>query len=332
VGEDADRELLTKLAKEGQGRYYFTERIDNIPRIVFKELDLALKQATIEGNTQPHIQSASPELRGIAPQDIPQVGGYDLTTAKSDSVVALTSDLGHPLLAHWNYGLGRVAAYTSDVGPGWGRQWLGWADFAQFWSQTVRWTMANPTNRQLQPSITVTGQGNEVSPFTAHISVESLNSDDSFADLANITAGIRSPSGTVTTTLLSQTAPGRYEADVPVGEAGAYEVRIAKEGSTTGTPGTAGTQGTETAGFTAQGGREWLNAGTNELLLKKLNGGKEFIAQPQQALDAAGLPGALADFEPLWGYLVAPALVLLLLSVAVRRIEFPGFGDRSRRR
>ncbi|MFL5732680.1 MAG: VWA domain-containing protein [Chloroflexia bacterium] len=320
VGEDADRDLLTRLAKQGQGRYYFTERIDNIPRIVFKELDLALKQATVEGNTQPHIESPSPVLRGLTPQEIPQVGGYDLTTAKGDSVVALTSDLGHPLLAHWNYGLGRVAAYTSDVGPGWGKQWLGWSDFAQFWSQTVRWTMASPTNRQLQTSITVTGQGNQVSPFTAHLSVESLNADDSFADLANITAGIRSPSGTVTTTLLAQTAPGRYEADVPVGEAGAYEVRIAQEGSAT---------GTEMAGFSAQGGREWLNAGTNDLLLKKLNGGKEFATEPQEALDAAALPGVLPDLQPLWSYLLAPALVLLLLSVAVRRIDFPWLRGRK---
>src|SRR6185503_4846725 len=68
----------------------------------------------------------------------------------------------------------------------------------------------------------------------AHLSVESLNPDDSFADLANITAGLRSPSGTVTTTLLTQTSPGRYEADVPVGEPGAYEVRLTQEGSATG--------------------------------------------------------------------------------------------------
>ena len=108
VGDDADRDLLTRLAKEGQGRYYFTERIDNIPKIVFKELDLALKQSVIEGTIQPHIDAPSPLLRGFAPQDIPQLGGYDLTTPKEDSIVGLTSDLGHPLLAHWNYGLGRV--------------------------------------------------------------------------------------------------------------------------------------------------------------------------------------------------------------------------------
>jgi Ca-activated chloride channel family protein len=312
VGDDADRDLLTRLAKQGQGRYYFTQRIDNIPKIVFKELDLALKQAIVEGNTQPHIEAASPVLRGISPQDIPQITGYDLTTAKNDSVVALASDLGHPLLAHWNYGLGRVAAFTSDAGPGWASQWLTWNEFAQFWAQTVRWTMASPTNRQLQPSITVTGQGTGASPFTAHLSVESLNPDDSFADLANITAGIRSPSGTVTTTLLTQTAPGRYEADVPVGEPGAYEVRISQEGSAT---------GTETAGFSAQAGQEWLNTGTNDRLLKKLNGGRDFATRPEQALDPTGLLGFAPQLQPLWSFLLAPSLVLLLLSVAVRRID-----------
>src|SRR5207244_6518345 len=149
-----------------------------------KELDLSLKQAKIEGAVQPHIASSSPLLRGIAPQDVPQLSGYDVTTAKPEAIVGLVSDLGQPLLAHWNYGLGRVVAFTSDAGPHWASHWLSWKDFADFWSQSVRWTMASPINRQLQPSAVVSSQMSVVSSQSthtqsAHLVVESLNADNS---------------------------------------------------------------------------------------------------------------------------------------------------------
>ncbi|WP_410965883.1 hypothetical protein, partial [Salmonella sp. SAL4438] len=83
-----------------------TERVNKIPKIVFKELDLTLKEAVIQGAVQPHVGAPSPVLRGFAPQDLPQLGGYGITTPKPEAVTALVSDQGDPLLAHWHYGLG----------------------------------------------------------------------------------------------------------------------------------------------------------------------------------------------------------------------------------
>jgi hypothetical protein len=314
IGVDADRDLLTNLAREGRGRYYFTEQPQNIPKIVFKEIDLSLRESVLEGTIQPHLAATSPLLRGFKPQDVPQIGGYDITVAKEDAVTALTTDAGDPLLAHWNYGLGRVVAYTSQVGPDWGQKWLEWSGFAQFWDQTLRWTMASPVSRLVRPSVTLSAASDEQEGAgVAHISVESLNADNTFADLADITAGLRSPSGVVTTTLLTQTAPGRYEADVPVGELGAYEVRVLRDGDQT---------ASETTGFTVPAGAEYLKAGTNDRLLKRLNGDAAYLRQPSQALDPSGLLGASPEHEPLWPYLLAPALLLLLGSVAVRRVDF----------
>lgn len=320
VGSDSDRNLLTELARKGEGRFYFTERIDNIPKIVFREFDLALKEAVIEGAVQPHVEETSPVLRGIPPGSIPQLGGYDITSNKDASVTALISDQGQPLLAHWNYGLGRVLAFTSSVNEAWGKDWLSWGDFDRFWNAAVRWTMQSPLNRQLQPTVTVITS--EAGQPMAHISVESLNDDLGFADLADITAGLRSPSGVITTTLLNQTGPGRYEAEVPVGELGAYEVRLSR-------PGEEGPPATETAGFNVPVGEEWAHAGTNDLLLKRLNGGKDYLTDPTLALDGSNLTGAIVEYEPLWFYPLAAALITLLMSVAVRRIEFVGRRKRA---
>ena len=54
---------------------------------------------------------------------------------------------GDPLLAHWQYGLGRVLAYTSEAGQGWGESWYDWRDFGKFWDQAVRWTMGSPASK-----------------------------------------------------------------------------------------------------------------------------------------------------------------------------------------
>ncbi len=315
IGSDADKNLLTRLAKLGNGRYYFTERISTIPQIVFKEVDVALKESVKEGLLQPHFQVPSPVLHGFAPQDVPQLGGYDITTAKPEAVVGLVTDDADPLLAHWNYGLGRVLAFTSAVDSRWGSAWLTWEDFARFWNGAVRWTMASPIERQLQPAIAVqppTGAAGDAG--MAHLAVESIRPDNSFANLATLTAAVRSPSGVVTTTLLSQTAPGRYEADVPVGEPGAYEVRFARQ------DGDVAVQ--ETAGFSIPPRPELLHAGTNDRLLQQLVNGQAFLTNPTQALDPRALQGAAPDREPLWPYLLVPALILLLLGVAVRRLAF----------
>ena len=49
IGRDFDRDLLTRLANLGKGRYYFTEQTLNIPKIVFRELNVALKESVLQG-------------------------------------------------------------------------------------------------------------------------------------------------------------------------------------------------------------------------------------------------------------------------------------------
>jgi uncharacterized membrane protein len=306
IGSDADRDLLTRLAKLGQGRYYFTERPENIPKIVFKELDLALREALIEGDVQPHVRAPSPVMRGYAARDLPLLGGYDITTGKEDATIALITDAGHPLLAHWNYGLGRVVAFTSDAGPAWASRWVDWERFADFWNGAVRWTMASPINRELQPSV-------EVKDGVAHISVESLTPEGAFADLQDVSAGVRAPSGVVTTTRLTQTAPGRYEAEVPLGEGGAYEARVTREGDY---------PAAESVGFDLPTEPELLSAGTNARLLSRIAGGNPpfKLENPQAALSRDGLVSVANNYEPAWQPFLAAGLLLLLASVAVRRL------------
>ena len=122
IGRDVSRDFLIRLARDGMGRYYFTEQAENVPKIVFKEIDLATREAVLLGEIQPHIAASSPTLRGLRPQDVPQVAGYDITVPKDEAVIALTSDAGDPLLAHWQYGLRQGAGIYVGGGAGLGRK------------------------------------------------------------------------------------------------------------------------------------------------------------------------------------------------------------------
>ncbi|MDQ2806716.1 MAG: glutamine amidotransferase, partial [Chloroflexota bacterium] len=315
LGRGADRGLLTRLAQGGGGRAYFTEQTSTIPQIVIKDVNISLKETTVEGQTAARSQAASPLLRDISPAQLPPLAGYDLTGAKPDAVTALVTDDGDPLLAHWQYGLGRVVAFTSGAGPGWAASWAGWAGFPDFWNSVVRWAMANPVDRELQPAITVSAAGTATGLALAHLSVESLQPDSTFADLAALTAALRAPSGVITTTRLTQTAPGRYEAAVPLSETGAYEVRVTRQAA-------GAADQTETAGFTVPISAELLHAGTNDALLRRLAAGQAMLTDPAQALAGRTPQPATADGPPLWPYPLGLALLALLGGVAVRRLDF----------
>ena len=45
----------------------------------------------------------------------PQLKGYVITTPRQSAQVLLTTPRGDPLLAAWQYGLGRALAWTSDL-------------------------------------------------------------------------------------------------------------------------------------------------------------------------------------------------------------------------
>ena len=46
---------------------------------------------------------------------------------------------GEPVLAHWQVGLGQVAAFTSDAREdNWARLWSSWPGYAEFWTGLAR--------------------------------------------------------------------------------------------------------------------------------------------------------------------------------------------------
>ncbi|MDP8924155.1 MAG: VWA domain-containing protein, partial [Chloroflexota bacterium] len=188
MGGDSDTKLLTRLAELGAGRYYFTERSQDIPKITTKETTIVTRNALVEGRVLPRVSEPSPVLVGLTGSALPALGGYVSTTPRPRSNTVLTTEKGEPLLAHWQSGLGRVVAWTSDAGGDWTAEWDGWAESSRFWQQAMRWTLPEPT----QSSFPVTA---EVIGDRVALRAQSVRPDGRYADLLDTRVTIVPPEG-----------------------------------------------------------------------------------------------------------------------------------------
>jgi Ca-activated chloride channel homolog len=308
VGSDSDTKLLTMLAQIGTGRYYFTERAQDIPKIATKETTIVTRSALIEGRVLPQLVDSSPILIGLTGGELPPLAGYVATGSRPRASTVLSSDQGDPLLAQWQYGLGRVVAWTSDVGGGWTTEWQDWDESSRFWQQAVRWTMPEPTQPGFQVRSVVVGD-------QVTLRAQSLRPDGSFADLLDTRVTVVNPNGQARELQLPQVAPGAYGLTTTAPAVGAYEARfvqyergaVARE---------------ETVGFTVLGAAETRSVGLNRSLLERIatrTGGRE-LTDPTEAFARDVAPVGERG-TPLWPWFAAAGLLLFPFDVAIRRLR-----------
>ncbi|MFN8535270.1 MAG: VWA domain-containing protein [Dehalococcoidia bacterium] len=308
VGADSDTTLMSRLGREGGGRYYFTERVRDIPRIVAKETSIAIGATTAQGKIQPQYVAPSPVLRSFVPADLPTLATYAVTTPRDAAETILVSPSGDPLLAHWQYGNGRTVAWTSGMQDDWAGEFAAWAGRSQFWGQVARFAMGVPA----EPGIGVRA---EVQAMNVTITADALTDDGQYIDLADAEATVIAPSGAARAYPLRQEAPGRYRVQFTAIEAGAHEarVRISRAG---------GPERSEITGFVAIADPEARSLGPNDRLLNRLAGvtGGRQIADPAAAFADITRPAGLA-WLPVWPWLLGAALVLFVLDIAARRLR-----------
>jgi Mg-chelatase subunit ChlD/uncharacterized membrane protein len=308
VGADSDLPLLTRLAQLGDGRHYFTERPDEVPRLVTRETTIVSRSALVEGLIQPRLTEPSPILADLQGKPLPPVGGYVATTPRPQATTVLTSDRGDPLLASWQYGLGRVVAWTADGRSEWSREWLAAPDARRVWAQAVRWSMAAPTDPAFQLGLGVEAE-------RVRIGVQALEPNGSFADRRQLRAIVTTPAGQALEVPLRQVGPGSYEFQAEALEAGVYAVQAEEVGP-------AGVSRRETGGFVVPAAVELRTLGANRPLLEQLaqlTGGRELV-EPADALRRP-IDSPERRWTPLGPWLVVLALALLPLDVALRRFS-----------
>ncbi len=221
----ASLDPLKKIAKETGGRYYFVRDASEIPKIYTREVQTISKPPILEEPFQPRIASAgSPLLSGIDWSSAPPLLGYDVVVSRPTAEVALTSHKGDPVLATWQYGLGKSVAFTSDAKSRWAAQWLGWGGYAPFWAQAVRWSMKRPEQGSYQSGVElVNGKG--------RITVDAVDEKTGrYVNFVDARARVVSPDGSAQTVRLEQTGSGRYEGTFDAGKTGAYVATVEQKG------------------------------------------------------------------------------------------------------
>lgn len=327
TGIDADVDLLRMLAERGGGRFHITDRPSQIPVVTVQEAESAGSQSVIRGSFQPIQLEPSPILSGFTPRELPRLDGYDFVEAKPDAQVVLLSDRDDPVLAKWQFGLGRVVAWTADNGVDLAADWAAWDRADEFWTALVRWTLPDPDQRPLQ--VSVANEGPE-----ALLTVD-IPGERGTSGLTTVAATITSPTGEVVSEQpMSQSGPGQYQLQVPAPEPGAYQIELRHEQG--------GETLTEVAGFAVPPSPELQPAPAALALLNAVaerTGGRVLsLDDPGQVFDVPVTPGnALPEYRPLWYVPLTAALVLFLLELAIRqgvtfsnlRGLWPGSPDRG---
>jgi uncharacterized membrane protein len=298
--------ILAGLAREGGGRYYPAPNPASIPDIFLKETQQVSGQQIVEEPFHPIQTGDSPILRGLS-AGFPTLLGYNGTTAKAAAQTVLVTARDDPLLAQWQYGLGRSVAWTSDSTGRWAKDWIAWPGFSRFFSQLVGWTFPGEESGGIEARFD--SQGGQT---TLH--VESVESDGSPRDFFATTATVVGPSLSPVQVTLPQVAPGVYETSLGELDAGAYAIRLSQI-----RPGSSPIA--RTVGLVAPSAAEYRSLGANQPFLAALRAATGGAVVDDPAAVWRHDLASTRSFSDLWPALLVLALLLWPLDIALRRVS-----------
>ncbi|NCG17668.1 MAG: VWA domain-containing protein [Rhodobacterales bacterium] len=315
IGADADSQTMKDFATWGGGNFYLVIDANAIPAIFTRETLLASRSFLVEETFTPAFATPSELTRGVAA--LPPLHGYIATEAKQRSTVAMTvpdeaGDL--PLLAHWRHGLGRSVAFTSDAKGRWGRDWVGSPSYTALWTQTIRWAVGDPE----APNIAI---DTDIVDGDLVITADAFDAMGGFQNFLDGEARVVSPNLEVQNVVLEQVAPGRYQARIPVDQDGSWLVGIAlRDGEQV--------IGQAVSEAVQPYSPEYRAKGAGGAIMDEIGrvGGGGTLTNPDDVFRRPDVVRTVP--RPLWPLLVALAGLLLLIDVAVRRLDlFRGRGQ-----
>ncbi|HEY6542160.1 MAG TPA: glutamine amidotransferase, partial [Ktedonobacteraceae bacterium] len=314
IGAYQDLSMMQQIASLGKGRFYLANDPNAIPQILLNETKQAAKRAIVQESFTPAIVGSHPILTGLSA--LPKLDGYVATTPKPTAQLVLISQEDDPVLAVWQYGLGRVAAWTSDALGLWTANWLSWSDAARWWANLVTWTLPAPDS-QLQVSGQISGgNGHIIVNLPAQTLATSQSMSQQQAQVSIITPNLLRQ-----TLILQPTAPGLFEGDFVTDQVGVYLLHVTWQAH--GSNGTSSTQLSTTTGLVVPYSPEYSTSGTGLNFLSRLaqaGGGGVLGTSDYAAAFAPNLPPVSAAL-PITFWLFAIAALLLPIDIALRRLS-----------
>ena len=128
---------------DGKARYHSTPVEEALPVRMLPGIDDRVEVPEGFRPVVPEGTGDHPVLEGI-PGELPTMLFYNRVEAKPEAEVLLRR-AGDPILAVWDFGQGRAAAFAPDAAPhGAPPEFLDWELFDRFWQQLLGWLTRTP--------------------------------------------------------------------------------------------------------------------------------------------------------------------------------------------
>jgi uncharacterized membrane protein/uncharacterized protein YegL len=316
VGDDVDGKFLQDIADSTHGKSYFIEDPHKITEIVDDETK-NLENTEIVEKPVRAVSVRPVELTdGIDFSHAPQLLGFVKTKARTGAETILRTSSGEPLLARWQFGLGRVATFLSDSRARWSAGWVSWRSYGAFWPQVVR-------DMSRRDAVVRTGVHFGADDAETTVTYDITEGPDRTAatmlkQLEPLSVLVTAPDQSGRQVALRETAPDHYEATIAADQSGLY--RVAASGSSTLLP---------AVGF-VRSPAELKSQAVNVPLLAEISRVTGGAVNPSvaQLLDRRG--SEARQSEPLWPYLLVFAIALNLFELAWRKRHFDALFSRAR--
>jgi Mg-chelatase subunit ChlD len=309
LGQDADTVLLQYLAARGKGRFYYTNDAADLPRIFAEEARISAGSARVTGNLGVVIDASSPLVRSLNAGTLPRIKGYPATVLKASAVADLVVHAqGHsadPVLAHWQYGLGRVAVWTPGGDPAWAATWV--TQEPALWDDVARWLAREAAIPALTPWLQSSGDQQQ-------IVVDTQQNSGRFVNLALIEMQAQAVGGGIQDLTTEEVGPGQYEALLPNATPGVYTITVQQ---------VAGALTPVKALVAVPYAREYVPATPDQALLSQLAAetGGALLTTPRQ-IRVHYAAGHVTSDQDLWWGLAALALALFVADIALRQSDW----------
>ena len=309
LGRGSDVAELETLSRLGDGRFYLIEDATRLPSVFTQETILAARSSINEVEFRVSMGAAGPPTRGIDFGSAPALRGYVVTIPKARTTTLLAGPEGDPILATWSVGMGRSAAFTSDLKDRWGLRWTSWSGASSMVAQLARdvTRLADDPRVRLEAD-TAGGQ--------LHIRAEAVGDDGRSQSFKRLRAHIAGPDGIAKEVALEPTGAGSYTASIPLSRPGTYVVTARDE---------LANENVATTAAALTSGEELRPTGSDRALLAR-------VTAMTNGKTRDTLAGVFKDrsshrfaYKTLTSWLAAIGALALLASVASRRLSPPSW-------
>jgi Ca-activated chloride channel homolog len=133
-----NRNYLERVASSAGGKAYFLTEPQGLEQLLLRDVLEHTGSTTVERPLAPEVLKHAEILNDVGMESAPMLKGYVRFTSKPTAETILQLDRHDPLLARWQYGLGRAAVFASDAKTRWAADWVAWKGFDKFWTNLCR--------------------------------------------------------------------------------------------------------------------------------------------------------------------------------------------------